>query len=155
MTDYSAIFPREKCNKKASKVEDSSGQEQRTAMGSELTPQEKIKLITQNLQEVLKPEILEDVIVKQNRPLKIYLGATRNPTHTRVIRMSIADKRISEFSEYFAKMCDKFRDCYHRSTALWLLCPHCKDRPLPPGRMSRQDPARRHPRLSRQSQSTH
>lgn len=44
-------------------------------MGSELTPQQKISLITQNLQEVLKPEIIEDVIVKQNRPLKIYLGA--------------------------------------------------------------------------------
>ena len=37
-------------------------------------PQEKIALITQNLQEVLRPDIVEDVIVKQNRPLKIYWG---------------------------------------------------------------------------------
>ncbi|KAM5451438.1 Tyrosine--tRNA ligase cytoplasmic [Microsporum audouinii] len=51
-------------------------------MGSELTPQQKISLITQNLQEVLKPEIIEDVIVKQNRPLKIYLGtATTGRPH--------------------------------------------------------------------------
>lgn len=77
-------------------------------MGSELTPQEKIKLITQNLQEVLKPEILEDVIVKQNRPLKIYLGAARNPTHTSH-KDEHTDRRgyqISEFSEYLAKMCE-------------------------------------------------
>jgi hypothetical protein len=40
----------------------------------ELGGQEKIALITQNLQEVLKLEIIEDVILKQNRPLKIYWG---------------------------------------------------------------------------------
>lgn len=39
-----------------------------------MDPQEKITLITQNLQEVLRSDILEDVIVKQNRPLKIYWG---------------------------------------------------------------------------------
>lgn len=43
-------------------------------MAEQLSPQEKIALIKQNLQEVLKPEILEDVIVKQNRPLRIYWG---------------------------------------------------------------------------------
>lgn len=43
-------------------------------MAEELSPQEKISLITQNLQEVLKQEIIEDVILKQNRPLKIYWG---------------------------------------------------------------------------------
>ena len=46
-------------------------------MATELTPQEKLALIRQNLQEVLKPEIIEDVIVKQNRPLAIYLGRPR------------------------------------------------------------------------------
>lgn len=45
---------------------------------SVLNPQAKIALIKENLQEVLKPEILEDVIVKQDRPLKIYWG-TRIP----------------------------------------------------------------------------
>lgn len=45
-------------------------------------PQEKIALITQNLQEVLRPDIVEDVIVKQNRPLKIYWGtATTGRPH--------------------------------------------------------------------------
>ena len=43
-------------------------------MALNLSPQEKLSLIKENLQEVLKPEILEDVIIKQNRPLVIYLG---------------------------------------------------------------------------------
>ncbi|EEH47605.2 tyrosine-tRNA ligase [Paracoccidioides brasiliensis Pb18] len=51
-------------------------------MTTELTPQEKIALIYQNLQEVLKPEIIEDVIVRQNRPLKVYFGtATTGRPH--------------------------------------------------------------------------
>jgi len=41
---------------------------------AELTPQQKIALIQENLQEVLNPEIIEDIIVKQNKPLKIYWG---------------------------------------------------------------------------------
>jgi tyrosyl-tRNA synthetase len=36
--------------------------------------QQKLALIQQNLQEVMRPDILEDVIVKQQRPLKIYWG---------------------------------------------------------------------------------
>jgi tyrosyl-tRNA synthetase len=44
-------------------------------MAQELSGQEKIALIKKNLAEVLKPEILEDVIIKQNRPLVIYWGA--------------------------------------------------------------------------------
>ena len=45
-------------------------------MGSEaaLKPHEKIALIKENLQEVLKPEIIEDVIIKLDRPLKVYWG---------------------------------------------------------------------------------
>ncbi|KAL1966286.1 hypothetical protein VTN77DRAFT_4639 [Rasamsonia byssochlamydoides] len=51
-------------------------------MARELTPQEKLDLITCQLQEVLKPEILEDVIIKQNRPLVIYWGtATTGRPH--------------------------------------------------------------------------
>lgn len=41
---------------------------------AEMTPEEKIGLIKSQLQEVLRPDIIEDVIVKQNRPLKIYWG---------------------------------------------------------------------------------
>lgn len=39
-----------------------------------MSPQDKLALIKENLQEILKPEILEDVILKQNRPLVIYWG---------------------------------------------------------------------------------
>lgn len=38
------------------------------------TAAEKIELITRGLQEVLKLNIIEDVIIKENRPLKIYWG---------------------------------------------------------------------------------
>ena len=44
------------------------------AIADDLSPQDKLTLITQNLQEVLRPELLEDIVVKQNRPLKIYWG---------------------------------------------------------------------------------
>lgn len=43
-------------------------------MAESLTAKERIDLINENLQEVLKPEIIEDVIVKQNRSLVIYWG---------------------------------------------------------------------------------
>ncbi|KAI5797937.1 tRNA synthetases class I-domain-containing protein [Peziza echinospora] len=39
-----------------------------------MNPQEKIALITSGLQEVLKLNILEDVLIKENRNLKIYWG---------------------------------------------------------------------------------
>lgn len=42
----------------------------------ELTATEKVELITRGLQEVLKKNILEDVIVKENRPLKVYWGSS-------------------------------------------------------------------------------
>ncbi|EDN10128.1 tyrosyl-tRNA synthetase [Histoplasma capsulatum] len=51
-------------------------------MANELSPREKIDLIYHNLQEVLKPEIIEDVILRQNRPLKVYFGtATTGRPH--------------------------------------------------------------------------
>lgn len=43
-------------------------------MAQELSPQEKVALIHSNLQEVLDPEIIERIVVKENRPLTIYLG---------------------------------------------------------------------------------
>ena len=39
-----------------------------------LSPEEKLALIKENLQEVLKEDIIEDVILKQKRPLKVYFG---------------------------------------------------------------------------------
>ncbi|KAL9029489.1 MAG: hypothetical protein Q9196_002272 [Gyalolechia fulgens] len=51
-------------------------------MADAMSAQEKIALIKENLQEVLKEDIIEDVIVKQNRPLKIYWGtATTGRPH--------------------------------------------------------------------------
>ncbi|TKA65109.1 hypothetical protein B0A49_08704 [Cryomyces minteri] len=43
-------------------------------MAEAMSPRDKIALINKNLQEVLNPEIIEDVIVKQNRPLAVYWG---------------------------------------------------------------------------------
>lgn len=43
-------------------------------MADSLSAQEKITLIKENLQEVLKEDVIEDILVKQNRPLKIYWG---------------------------------------------------------------------------------
>jgi tyrosyl-tRNA synthetase len=46
------------------------------------TPQEKLQLITSNLQEVLNQEIIEEILNKNDRPLKIYWGtATTGKPH--------------------------------------------------------------------------
>jgi tyrosyl-tRNA synthetase len=46
------------------------------------TAQEKLALITSNLQEVLNPEIIEEILNKNERPLKIYWGtATTGKPH--------------------------------------------------------------------------
>jgi tyrosyl-tRNA synthetase len=39
-----------------------------------LTADEKFQLITRGLQEVLKPEIIRDILTKEERPLVIYWG---------------------------------------------------------------------------------
>ena len=55
-------------------------------MATKLSADERIALINQNLQEVLKPEIIEDVIKKQDRPLIIYCGmAASSPISSRFI----------------------------------------------------------------------
>ncbi|KAI9738840.1 MAG: hypothetical protein M1834_008347 [Cirrosporium novae-zelandiae] len=43
--------------------------------GSELTPQEQIDLIFQNLQEVMRPDIIEDIIFNQKRSPVVYWGS--------------------------------------------------------------------------------
>ena len=43
-------------------------------MAEDLSADERIAIIRQNLYEVLKPDIIEDVIKRQNRPLCIYWG---------------------------------------------------------------------------------
>ncbi|KAL8675057.1 MAG: hypothetical protein Q9168_000540 [Polycauliona sp. 1 TL-2023] len=51
-------------------------------MADSMSAQDKLALIYENLQERLKDEIIEDVIVKQNRSLKIYWGtATTGRPH--------------------------------------------------------------------------
>ncbi|KAF2403235.1 tyrosyl-tRNA synthetase [Trichodelitschia bisporula] len=52
------------------------------ATDTALSAQERLALINKNLAEVLNPEIIEDVIVKQNRPLSVYWGtATTGRPH--------------------------------------------------------------------------
>ena len=46
-------------------------------MAEELSREERLALIHQNLQEVLKPEIIEHVVLKEDRPLKIYWGMAK------------------------------------------------------------------------------
>lgn len=46
-------------------------------MAEQLSPEERLKLIYQNLQEVLKPELIEQVVLKEDRPLKIYWGMAK------------------------------------------------------------------------------
>jgi tyrosyl-tRNA synthetase len=43
-------------------------------MASALSPEESIALIKSNLAEVLNPEIIDNVILKEKRPLKVYWG---------------------------------------------------------------------------------
>ncbi len=74
-------------------------------MAEHLSPQEKLALIKENLQEVLKPEILEDVIIKQNRPLIIYWGIS-----------------IQESTKNLSNSPDRY--CDDRPTALRLLRGH-------------------------------
>ncbi|KAL9100783.1 MAG: hypothetical protein Q9163_003879 [Psora crenata] len=51
-------------------------------MAEDMDPQQKLSLIHENLQEVLKPEIIEDIVLRQNRALKVYWGtATTGRPH--------------------------------------------------------------------------
>lgn len=45
----------------------------------QMTATEKVELITRGLQEVLRKNIIEDIVVGQNRPLKIYWGSRPSP----------------------------------------------------------------------------
>lgn len=51
-------------------------------MASKLSPEDSIALIKANLAEVLNPEIIDNVILKEKRPLKVYWGtATTGRPH--------------------------------------------------------------------------
>ncbi|MCJ1248767.1 hypothetical protein MMC30_005986 [Trapelia coarctata] len=51
-------------------------------MAQKLTPEERVALIHSNLQEVLKPDIIKDIIITQDRALSIYWGtATTGRPH--------------------------------------------------------------------------
>ena len=43
-----------------------------------LNPQEQLALIQANLAETMRPEIIEDIVLKQQRPLKIYWGLSKH-----------------------------------------------------------------------------
>lgn len=50
-----------------------------TVQTVDLSDHEKLALIYTNLQETLKPEIIEDVVIRQKRPLSIYWGKKVSP----------------------------------------------------------------------------
>lgn len=58
-------------------------------MAAAMSTQDKLALIKVNLYEVLKEDLIEDVVVRQNRPLKIYWGKDsfsalpQGPAHAR------------------------------------------------------------------------
>ena len=54
-------------------------------MDGPLSVQDKIALIKSNLQEILRPEIIGDVIVKQGRPLRIYWGISFTLIETKLV----------------------------------------------------------------------
>ncbi|TVY67491.1 Cytoplasmic tyrosine--tRNA ligase [Lachnellula suecica] len=63
-------------------------------MSSSLSPEESIALIKANLAEVLNPEIIDDVILKEKRPLNVYWGtATTGKPHCAyfVSQMKVAE----------------------------------------------------------------
>jgi tyrosyl-tRNA synthetase len=43
-------------------------------MANKLSPEDSIALIKANLAEVLNPELIDHVILKEKRPLKVYWG---------------------------------------------------------------------------------
>ena len=47
--------------------------------------QDKIALIKSNLQEIPRPEIIGDVIVKQGRPLRIYWSISLTLIETKLV----------------------------------------------------------------------
>ena len=46
-------------------------------MAEQMSREERLQLIYENLQEVLKPDIIEQVVLKEDRPLKIYWGMAK------------------------------------------------------------------------------
>ena len=46
-------------------------------MAEHLSRGERLEMINQNLQEVLKPDIIERIVLKEDRPLKIYWGIAK------------------------------------------------------------------------------
>ena len=77
-------------------------------MAEDLSADERIAIIRQNLQEVLKPDIIEDVIKRQNRPLSIYWGRF----------LTISYRRTAMINSL------SHRNRYNWPTPLWLLRLH-------------------------------
>ena len=89
-----------------------------------LTAQEKLDLIYVNLQEVLKCELIEDIVLKQQRPLKIYWG-------TSLVPELLFDESVTKLRGH--RLGDD------RKTALRLFCPDCEDCSVSSRRMHSED----------------
>ena len=48
-----------------------------STMAEQLSREERLSLIHLNLAEVLKPDIIEHVVLKEDRPLRIYWGMAK------------------------------------------------------------------------------
>lgn len=93
-----------------------------------MTPEEQYNLITKNLQEVLNPQIIKNVLEVEKRPLKIYWGMLfyRFPILSHhFLRHSYTDHPL-----FFNKQLFLLRNCSYWKASLWLLCRYDKDRTL-------------------------
>lgn len=101
-------------------------------MDKVLTPQEKLSLITSQLQEVLKPEILEDIVVKQDRPLCIYFG--KRALVLKELSLIVLDSRGTASLTYPTR-----RNCTNGPSSLRLFRPYRQACPFSSCRLPHQD----------------
>ena len=85
---------------------------------AKLSVGDKLALITQNLQEVLNPEIIEDVL-RQDQPLCIYWGT--------IPFSHFPSRFLPNFEIYqnLITMSQTYRDSNYRPASSQLLCPCC------------------------------
>lgn len=107
---------------------------------------EKLALISENLTEILNPEIIEKILAEGRHP-KIYWGTLARRWRWRY-SLAYPYKR-TKYSQRLS------RHRYNWPPSLRLLCPRHQNRPVPGRRLPCHDPARRHPRLPRQPESPH
>lgn len=74
-------------------VRSNTAQHSRTMV--QMTAAEKVELITRGLQEVFRKNIIEDVIMRQNRPLKIYWGSVPPSLRSNTAKKTKKNKQLA------------------------------------------------------------